>query len=244
MIGIITAMRAEARCITLQNLPIGQIINLGGNAIICLSGIGSKAAQMAAIELQNKGATALVSFGIAGALDANLNPGDLILPESIYAGYSLPVALDWRTRLQQCLPSNLHIIGGTLAESQCVLTSIDEKYGQAEVTGACAVDMESAAIARVAANASMPFLAIRAIADPLKFSPPNALIDAIRPDGSADLLQVLSLLLRRTVNLSTLFRLSAELRMACSTLSTVTQYAGIELGINSNYSTITPNQSS
>lgn len=231
LVGIVAAMRVEARCITTRHLPLGNMVNLGKSTAIWLCGMGEEAARRAAIGLQAGGATTLISFGIAGALDPILRPGDLVLPESIYAGRSLPVSLGWRARIQQCLPSHLRVIGGILAASHQVLTSVVEKRELAKSTGACAVDLESGAVAEVAANSGVPFLAIRAIADTVEFSPPSALLDAVHPDGGAKLARILSLLLQRSVTLSTLLRLAAELRSARSTLSTVVLYAGMELGI-------------
>ena len=235
-VGIVAAMRIESRCITTRHLPLGEIINLGDDSAICLCGMGENAARKAAIRLQAEGATSLISFGVAGALDSKLCPGDLVLPESIYSERLLPVSLTWRDRVQERLPSHLRVIGGKLATSKSVLTSLIEKREFAKITGACAVDLESGAIAEVAENSDMPFLAIRAISDPIEFSPPLALLDAVNPDGSANPSQILSLLLQRSVTLSTLLRLAREVRTARSTLSTVVLHAGMELGIQPNYS--------
>jgi len=237
LVGIVTAMRVEARCITTRHLPLGKMVNLGESTAIWLCGMGEEAARSAATGLQVGGATTLISFGIAGALDPILRPGDLVLPESIYTGHSLPVSLALRDRVQQRLPSYLRVIGGKLATSQKVLTSLVEKRELAESTGACAVDLESGAVAEVAANAGIPFLAIRAIADPMEFSPPSALLNAVHPDGSTNLARILSLLLQRSVTLSTLLRLATGLRTARTTLSTVVLHAGIELGIQPNHAT-------
>lgn len=95
-----------------------------------------------------------------------------MLPDSIHAGRQLSVDLDWRNRLRQQLPAHMKIASGILAASPNVLTSADAKRELAEATGACAVDMESGAVAQVAARAGIPFLAVRVIADPLDFSPP------------------------------------------------------------------------
>ena len=160
LVGIVTAMRVEARCITTRHLPLGKMVNLGESTAIWLCGMGEEAARSAATGLQVGGATTLISFGIAGALDPILRPGDLVLPESIYAGRLLPVSLGWRAQIQQRLPSHLRVFGGNLAASQQVLTSVVEKRELAKSTGACAVDLESGAVAEVAANAGIPFLAI------------------------------------------------------------------------------------
>jgi hypothetical protein len=96
--------------------------------------------------------------------------------------------------------------------------------------------MESGAIAEAAANAGIPFLAIRAISDPVDFSPPPVLIGAVRPDGSADLMRLLPLLLRRALTVGTLLRLATGSRAACSTLSLVARFGGMEMGIASRRS--------
>ncbi len=234
VVGIVAAMRVEASCLTSSRLPFNARVGLGGGAAIWLCGMGEKAAREAAVGLRASGATTLVSFGLAGALDSSLRPGDLVLPESIHAGGILPVDLDWRNRLQQCLPAHLSIASGILATSSRVLTSANAKRELAESTGACAVDMESGAVAEVAANAGVPFLAVRVIADPVEFSPPQVLLKAVRPDGSADPARLLALLLRRSVTLGTLLRLAAQLRAARSTLRIVVQYAGMELGVTAD----------
>ena len=234
MVGIVTAMRVEARCLTSLRLPFNARVSLGKGTAIWLCGMGEKAAREAAAGLQADGATTLVSFGLAGALDSRLRPGDLVLPESIHAGCILPVDLDWRNRIQQRLPAHLKVASGILAASPRVLTSAGAKRELAESTGACAVDMESGAVAEVAASAGVPFLAVRVIADPVEFSPPSSLLHAVHPDGSADPARLLALLLRRSVTLGTLLRLAVQLRAARSTLLTVVQHAGTELGVASD----------
>jgi adenosylhomocysteine nucleosidase len=238
MIGIVTALRVEARCVTPLRLPFNQMISLGEGAAIWLCGMGEEAAGEAAEGLKASGATSLMSLGLAGALDSRLRPGDLVLPESVYAGCPLPVDSDWRTRLRTLLPSRLSVAGGILAASKQVLTSANAKSDLAQATGACAVDMESGAVARVAAHAGMPLLVVRAISDPVEFSPPSILLGAVRRDGSADLARLLPLLLRRSVTLGTLLHLAVGSHAACSTLSTVVRYAGTEMGIALNRSVV------
>jgi adenosylhomocysteine nucleosidase len=230
-VGIVTAMRMEARCITRGRLPFNQKISLGQSGSIWLCGMGEEAARQAAKGLKKGGATALMSFGFAGALDSSLRPGDLVLPETVHAGYSMPVDLGWRSRLRQMLPASLSVSGGTLVASKQVLSSASAKLQLARVTGARAVDMESGAVAETAVDAGLPFLAVRVISDAVEFSPPPALLAAIRPDGSADLVRLLPLLVRGSVTLPTLLRLAVESRAACSTLSAVARYANAELGI-------------
>ena len=230
LIGIVTAMRAEAKCITPRRLPFNQMVRLREGTAIWVCGMGGEAARQAAAGLRDKGVSALMSFGVAGALDETLRPGDLILPERVYAGYYHPVSMEWRARIMQHLPKHVKVAGGILATSHQVLTSEVEKRAFSAKNGACAVDMESGAIAEIAADAGIPFVAVRAITDPLEFSPPPTLLGAVYPDGTVNALHLLSLILRRSVNVRTLMRLAPSMRAACATLLSVVEHADIELG--------------
>jgi adenosylhomocysteine nucleosidase len=231
MIGIVAAMRVEVRCITHQRLPFNQIVMLGPNTAIWLCGMGADAAWEAARGLKTAGATALMSFGFAGALHPDLHPGTLVLPESIHSGGSLPVDLNWRARLLERFPHHLDVSGGILAASSHVISSATAKRDLAIETGACAVDMESGAVAEAATQEGLPFLAVRAISDPVDFSPPKVLLNAVRPDGSARSVRLLQLILCQSLTLRTLIRLARGSRAACRTLSAAVRYAAPEMGL-------------
>ncbi len=227
--GLVTALRAEASCVSSAYIPFNQITQIEDHAILWLSGMGAQAARTAAEGLQQHGAAALVSFGVAGALDSNLKPGDLILPDAIHASEQLPVDRVWRNRLQDSLPADITVVNGILANSAVPLTSEKAKWDLAQVTEACAVDMESGAVAAVAAAARIPFIAVRAIIDPVQFSPPQALLGAVYPDGGVNPGRLMILLLKRSVHLSTLLHMAAGMRAARRTLSRVIQSAGASL---------------
>lgn len=227
--GLVTALRAEARCISSARIPFNEKMQVNDHAVLWLSGMGAQAAQTAAEGLHQHGVTALVSFGVAGALDASLKPGDLVLPDAIHAGEQLPITTQWRNRLQHLLPADITVVNGIIANSAAPLTSETAKRVLAQATGACAVDMESAAIAEVAVAAGIPFIAVRAIIDPVQFSPPAALLGAVYPDGGVNPLRLTMLLLKRTVHLSTLMQMGAGMNAACKTLSRVIQSVGAGL---------------
>ncbi len=240
VVGIITALRIEASCVSSFRMPYKRIVRLAEGSVVWLSGMGDDAARSAATELLELGVTSLVSFGIAGALDPELSSGDLILPESVHAGKipqddeeelsSYPVSLEWRDRVEALLPPHLTIVGGTLTTSPGVLTTAKAKLDLGAVTGACAYDMESAAIAEVAAKYEAPFIAIRAITNPVDFSPPAELLHAIQPEGSIKTLHILSLLYQRSVDVGTLLHLGKEIKEARRTLAAVIRNADKELG--------------
>ncbi|MDO9470320.1 MAG: phosphorylase [Nitrosomonas sp.] len=229
MTGLVTALRAEASCVSSARVPFNTIMPVDDLAVLWLSGMGAQAARAAAEGLHQHGVTALVSFGVAGALNPDLKPGDLVLPDAIHAGAQLPVDIAWRDRLQNLLPADVTVRNGVLANSDVPLTGTKAKLDLAQATGACSVDMESAAIAAVAAAADIPFIAVRAIIDPLQFSPPKALLDAVYPDGGVNSTRLIVLLLKRSVRVSTLLRMGAGMRAARKTLSKVIQSAGTGL---------------
>lgn len=229
-VGIVTAMRMEARCVTSRRLPFNSRVSLGPGAAIWLCGIGAEAAREAAEGLHAGGASALVSFGFAGALDSSLRPGDLMLPDSVSADRLLPIDTEWRSRVRELLSARVRIAGGILAASPHMLASAAAKRELAQSAGARAVDMESGAVAEVAFRTGTAFLAVRAISDPVECSPPAALLGALRRDGSPDPVRLAMLLLRGRVAIGTLLRLGADSRAACATLAAVSRHAGRELG--------------
>lgn len=227
VIGVVSALKSEATCIVNLRIPVYQVVNAGERARLCLSGMGSNAARGAALKLREFGVNALVSFGVAAALDNKLIPGDLVLPESIVAGgESLPVNMEWRNRLERLLSAHLTVTGGILVSSETPLTSRQEKLALGEAIGACAADMESAAVAKVAADAGIPFVAIRAIVDPVDFSPPEALLSAVYPDGGVDFIRLITLLIGHSVSIKTLFHLALGMHAARATLTKVVKTAG------------------
>ncbi len=65
-----------------------------------------------------------------------------------------------------------------------------EKRAAFEATGAHAVDLESAAVARAAARRRIPFAALRAVADPAGRPLPRAALAALDHQGRVGLLRV------------------------------------------------------
>lgn len=243
VVGIVCAMKSEASCIMNLRFPLYKLARPGENTRLCLCGVGTNMAADAAALLQRYGVDALASFGVAAALDPRLTPGDLVLPESILTEDKIEkkaeavseiedtrlVNQEWRNRVQRQLSSQLTVIGGKLVTSQIPLTSRHAKLELEKRTGACAMDMESGDIAEVAAKAGIPFIAVRAIVDPVEFSPPEALLSVVNPDGSVQLFQFLSLLLNRSVDVKTIFHLALAMHAARTSLLTVVKTLGMNL---------------
>jgi adenosylhomocysteine nucleosidase len=225
--GIVAAMAAEARTLAKGPIAAGEWIHLPEDAMLLLSGIGASRARSAAQTLLENGATALVSWGFAGALDPGLSPGSLILPESILAKDQSPYCVDpvWRESLCNRLKPYIDLHGGALAESPVVLASCAEKIALFQRTGARAVDMESASIALIAKEAGVPFLVVRAISDAAKVAIPRSVLNSIDKFGRVRFSRLLPCLARRPLELLALVRLGRNSRVAQATLARVALHA-------------------
>jgi adenosylhomocysteine nucleosidase len=109
----------------------------------------------------------VVSCGFAGGLDATLSPGDLVLGTAVRGagGDSLAAPESPRAAAAVAL-DGLRCLQGELVCTTLVAASPEEKRTLAG-SGALAVDMESYGVARAAVEAGVPWLALRAIVDPL-----------------------------------------------------------------------------
>jgi len=97
-------------------------------------------------------------------------------------------------------------------------------------TGAAAVDMESAVVARAAQRHGLPFAILRVIADPAHRPLPAAALVAMGADGEVDLAAVLGALLRSPRQLPALIRLARDSRGAFAALGRARAVLGDDFG--------------
>lgn len=221
-------MPPEARCLANRRPQPGELIELPGRVWIQLSGIGPRRASRAAESLLDRGAKALLSWGTAGALTDTLQPGSLVLPKRVLTanGDAYEVDAGWRARLAECLEDQLASNEGPLLQSSTVVTDVTQKAQLFERLGAVAVDMESAAVAAVAAQTGAPFIVIRAVADAVHTPIPQDLLGAIDAHGKWRLSALAALLLKRPRALVDCMRLLRDIRTAYATLTQVARLAG------------------
>ena len=220
-VAALAGFRGEARC--LRGL---------GVAIAC-SGGSAERARSEAQRLLGQGAAALVSFGLAGGLAPGLRTGDLLLPDTVRSeGFgSWPVDPVWRERVHARLAAGgLQPQGGAIAGSDRILATAGDKRALSEATGALAVDMESHAVAAVATDAGIPFLVLRALADPFDQTVPQVAREALRPDGAIRIRATFGGLLRQPGQLIELARLARQSALALAALRRGARFAGPRLG--------------
>ncbi|HEV2189733.1 MAG TPA: hypothetical protein VGR70_21165 [Stellaceae bacterium] len=170
------------------------------------------------VEEAGSQAECLVSFGIAGALSPDLRPGDVVLSTEV-----VDEDRRWVTgeSLLGRLPELVEEIGaieGPVLGAQMVLATATDKRRAWEETGAIAVDLESVVVARAAAALGIPFLVLRAIADPVtRVLPPAALVP-LSAQGKPQVRQVLASVMRQPRQLPSLLGVAREARQALAAL--------------------------
>ena len=192
MLGIVVSLSRELKSLTRQTIPVGDWRAITDNTLVTLSGIGAERAYAAGSLLVSQGATALLSWGCAAALDDRVRPGCLILPERIIGanGEIHRVNTEWHQRLYQALESKHPVRTEALVESNAILETPAEKRALAKRTQAAATDMESAAQARLAKERELPFIAIRAIVDTASTNIPENVLKALDPQGDVNLWKI------------------------------------------------------
>ena len=228
-IGIVCPLWREAPSLV-EPVRGERLVQLDG-ALVCISGVGRECAEVAARDLLERGARALVSWGVAGALSPTLRPGDLLLPARILAADTTEYTseLRWRSRIEERLGERFTVHNEPLLESEEVLAGHSQKLDRQRATGAAAVDMESATVARAAQAAAVPFLAARAICDSAQMTIPECARRGVDAAGQVRVGRLLASLIRGPGQLPHLLRLQRSFRAALTTLRGVARELGPDL---------------
>lgn len=179
-IALITGLEFEA------NVARKVCKELSTDTIVSVAGIGAPFAEQVVSDAQKAGAKGIVSFGVCGGLDPALPTGRVILPEKVLGSDEIAVDAVWRQGLQNLLADQFDITSQPLVTVEKPVESTIEKTKLFQRTRACAVDMESAILAREAAKHNLPFIVVRVIHDPAAQAIPAAFSDIMRANGQID----------------------------------------------------------
>ena len=166
----------------------------------------------------------VISFGVAGGLDPALNSGDVVVATEIMAGDSRWVAA---SALSDELIAGAglgavlgrqRVIRGGLAGVEQVVTAQAGKAALRLQTGAAAVDMESHIAAAYAADASLPFAALRVISDPATRALPTLATSAIKANGDIDVRKILRGVARNPLSIRALYATGRDFNRALRSL--------------------------
>ncbi|MCX7803940.1 MAG: hypothetical protein N3A38_02005 [Planctomycetota bacterium] len=141
---------------------------------------------------ERRGPSAIVSVGFCGGIKGNLRPGDVLIPRRIIspdgswecwgrlteAAIAVAEAVETPGRKR-----GFRIFSGPLYCSPAIVRTAAEKRALAGVSGADAVDMESAGVAAFCAGAGIPAAAVKVVLDGPGEELPKGLDDLTDPIG-------------------------------------------------------------
>lgn len=183
----------------------------------------------AALQLEvARGASGIISFGIAGALVPALAPGAWIVGRGVVTAAGYRRCDDaWTSTLAARLPG-AHI--ADLAATDKALIDPADKRALHAATSAMAVDTESAVAANVAAAHGLPFAAFRVIADPVHRRLPPAACVPLKAGGGVDIMAVVASLALTPAQLPLVVRTAIDARTALAALLRGRRLLGMRLG--------------
>ena len=154
----------------------------------------------------------VVSWGLCGALDPRLRPGDLILGAEV-------VSDEGAVRTDEVVTSSLaqrlgsagaRVVVGRLAASDAPVLTAAAKAELRRATGAAGVDMESLIAGQFAFEQRAPFAILRAVADPAERDLPPLVLRAVDSDGGVDAAAIIKELIRSPSQFAGLRALAAD----------------------------------
>ncbi|MFP4890761.1 phosphorylase [Paraburkholderia sp. EG304] len=173
-----------------------------------------------------RGAAGIISFGTAGGLAPELEPGALIVADAVHGPFGrIDTDRRWSERIAAAVTDVRtaerlagRVRRGATAAVAAPLITAEDKRALHESTGALAVDMESHIAGATAAAHGLPFAVCRAVVDPAWRTLPPAATAGLRDDGTTALGPILLELLRQPSQLGALLRLAGDARAARTTL--------------------------
>jgi adenosylhomocysteine nucleosidase len=162
-----------------------------------------------------RGAHAILSFGICGALSPELEIGTVIVGTEV-------VCQDerWRTDEQWAtgLASGCGAVKGTVAGTDSILLTETAKAELAKQSGTVAADMESHVVARIASAHGLPFAVLRAVSDDAHHALPPAAAFGLNNEGKVDYSAVMLSLLDDPSQWRVLIRTARDTNAALAAL--------------------------
>jgi adenosylhomocysteine nucleosidase len=221
-VGFVVALPEEAAPLLGRKPAFGQSVRLPSGHWLSVCGAGPQNAKLAAEFLVSQGVDGLISWGCAGSLVEPLNPGHLLIPDRVIAADGAIFQPDpyWRNGIMAKLSSLPFSISALpLAESSTVVANQRDKRVLHSDTFCAAVDMETAAIAKSASEARIPFVALRAIADSSNMEIPHSVLSALNQRGDVRLPRLMLEILKSPGEIKRLINLGSAFKKAIETLS-------------------------
>ncbi len=228
-IGIVAALPGEAKALLGRRsrekangfLHCRAVLKDGTDLVVVQSGMGMDNAFSAAIWLSQRGVAALGCFGVSGGLDPGLGVGDLVFADAVFLERDDGASLVWKkggcnsdVTFNFQAAKGLTASWGPIVTVQTPVLNAADKRALFDRTGAMAVDMETAAVARAASRSGLPFFAIRTICDAADVTIPESIYQCVDQQGHPRFPHLLGLIVRKPLLISHLLRMKRDFTAA------------------------------
>ena len=198
-ITVVAALRLECQAIER---------GLGGRACVVVTGIGAERAT-ARVErlLREQRPSLLLHVGFAGGLDPALKPGDVLRIGRVISESGDRIELDGTDGRAVLLTAD------SVADSPAKKAELFRSHL------ASAVDMETYYVARLAQQAGVKMVALRAISDAAHTMLPAACVNWVTHEGESRPLAAVTYMLTRPWHIPELVEVARGVRLACRRLT-------------------------
>ena len=182
-------------------------------------------AKQAATLLAAKKPSLILSAGVSGGLARGTAAGDLLAASTIHS--ELPDLEPWYKSEQdeklrnELLPAYGRIPSGPMVTVSVPVLTPKDKNSLHDKTGALAADMESIAVAKVAATEGIPFACIRAISDGADRAIPAESLNGVTADGKTRLMPILKAIASRPTLIFELIPMGMDYSKALKSLGKI-----------------------
>jgi adenosylhomocysteine nucleosidase len=224
-LGVITGLARESACL--------DVFPKDKRPYVRCAGAQSMRAGILAQTFVNEGCKGLLSFGMAGGLRDGLMPGNIIVPPVVFGpkGQVYETSELWLNSLCSNISSDDFLTIAPMVGAEEVIFNPETKKKLGISSKAVAVDMESHIVGAIAEKARIPFMVIRAVADPVGCSIPNWVFGNISEHGRPHYGALLAGLATHPWDFNKLLLLNHYSNLALRSLRSVANRLGPSFGL-------------
>lgn len=226
-IGIVSALPIELaafmdRCERVNRYKGGGFVFRGGRydgirIAVVESGLGFVRVRKATQALiDGHSPSWLLSCGFSGALRPEMKTGNVVMANEIVDQHGHELSLNLNAASDEA--NGLYV--GRILTADAMVRTVEEKQQLAEKHSAIAVDMESLAVAQIAHDARIRFMAIRVISDDMSIDLPPEVLSILGDTGAVRLGAAVGSLINRPGSFKEMMHLRSNAQAAAKSLAT------------------------
>ncbi|MGZ0172600.1 MAG: phosphorylase family protein [Planctomycetales bacterium] len=226
-IGIVSALPIELgqfmdRCERVKHYKGEDLTFRGGRydgirVVVAESGMGYARARKASLALIDAHKPKwILSSGFSGALIPTMKIGQIVMANEIVDQHGQQQTIN--LSLESDIENGLYV--GRLLTADEMVRTVEHKQQLHENFEALAVDMESLAVAQVAAETKTGFMAVRVISDDMSADLPPEVLSIIGDTGAVRVGAALTSLFKRPESLKDMLHLRTNAQAAAKSLAT------------------------